>query len=125
MRNEKIFTEEELEDFAERSTTMERIAQQAEWDIVLLKSIDYLKEKIGEVFQGVISKVSPNGFYVSLINELVDVFVPLRELKGKFKFIAENFSLESKNKKYSLGDKINLMITRIIKERRYIEGIPV
>ncbi len=125
MRNENVFTEEELEDFAEKSTIMERIAQQAEWDIVLLKSIDYLKEKIGEVFQGVISKVTSNGFYVSLINELLDVFVPLRELKGKFRFRGENFTLESKNKKYSLGDKINLMITRIVKERRYIEGIPI
>lgn len=125
MRNENVFTEEELEDFAEKSTIMERIAQQAEWDIVLLKSIDYLKEKIGEVFQGVISKVTSNGFYVSLINELLDVFVPLRELKGKFRFRGENFTLESKNKKYSLGDKVNLMITRIVKERRYIEGIPI
>ncbi|MEO0231378.1 MAG: ribonuclease R [candidate division WOR-3 bacterium] len=125
MQNKRIFKEEELEDFAEKSTIMERIAQQAEWDIVLLKSIDYLKEKMGEVFEGIISKVTGDGFYVSLLNELVDVFIPLRELKGKFKFIRENFTLLSKNKKYSLGDKINLMITRIVKERKYIEGIPI
>ena len=125
MQNKKIFTEEELEDFAEKSTIMERIAQQAEWEIVLLKSIDYLKNKMGEVFEGIISKVRKDGFYVSLLNELVDVFVPLRELKGKFKFIEENFTLVSKNKKYSLGDKINLIITRIVKERKYIEGVPV
>lgn len=125
MKGEDGFPEEELEDYAERASMMERIAQQAEWDIVTLKSIDYLKERIGEIFEGIISKVTPNGFYVSLLNEFLEVFVPLRELKGRFRFNEDNFTLYSKKEKYTLGDKIKIMITRIIKERRYIEGLPV
>ncbi len=125
MKGKETFSEKELEDYAEKSSMMERVAQQAEWDIITLKSLEYLKQNMGKSFKGIISKVTPAGFYVSLLNELVDVFVPLRELKGKFRFREDNFSLESKNKKYTLGDKIDLIITRVIKERRYAEGISV
>lgn len=125
IKGKETFSEKELEDYAEKSSMMERVAQQAEWDIITLKSLEYLKQNMGKNLRGIISKVTPAGFYVSLLNELVDVFVPLRELKGRFKFREHSFSIESKKNSYTLGDELDLIITRVIKERRYAEGIPV
>ena len=57
-----------LPEVAKHSSEMERRADEAERETDKLKKVEYMEERIGQVFEGVISGVQEWGFYVELPN---------------------------------------------------------
>lgn len=57
---------------AKHSSEMERRADEAERETDKLKKVEYMEERIGQVFEGVISGVQEWGFYVELPNTVED-----------------------------------------------------
>lgn len=104
----------ELEEFAaasaEHSSTTERQAEEAERTVDDQKATEFMQTKIGEVFEGIISGVSPNGFFVELDNT-VEGFVGLERLpQGHYEYNESRYSISGVGKVYKIGDKISIRV---------------
>lgn len=104
----------ELEDFvinsAEHSSTTERQAEEAERTVDDQKATEYMSTKIGEVFDGVVSGVSPNGFFVELDNT-VEGFVGLERLpQGHYEYNEARYSISGVGQVYKIGDRIKVRV---------------
>ncbi len=100
-----------LEEIAKHSSNMEERAENAEWDLWEYKKLEFMKSKIGEVFEGVISGFSDEGIYVEIKEHLVEGLVPMRISIDENRYLAY-----SDSKIYKLGDKVRVKVIRVIKE---------
>ncbi len=95
---------------AEHSSTTERQAEEAERTVDAQKETEFMSGKIGEVFEGVISGVTPNGIYVELENT-IEGFISVNKLpKGRYEFNESRFMLSGMGKTYKIGDKIEIRV---------------
>ncbi len=100
---------------AKQSSDMERVAQEAEREVDDLKKAEYMSERIGEEFQGIISSVTSFGFFVELHNT-VEGLVSLTDLDDDYYVYDErHLSLigEATKKVYKLGDEVTIKVTRV------------
>ncbi|MFZ8846933.1 MAG: ribonuclease R [Candidatus Hydrothermia bacterium] len=103
---------EMLEDIANHCSNMEEKADNAEWDLWEYKKLEFMKNKIGEIFEGVISGFSDEGIFVEIKEHLVEGIIKLDNIR-----IDENRYIAYVNgKTYKLGQKINVKVVKVIKE---------
>jgi ribonuclease R len=69
-------TIERLPEIALRSSSRERIAEEAEREIERIKKAQFMADKIGEEFDAITLSVSRQGFFIELLNPFVEGFVP-------------------------------------------------
>ncbi len=101
-----------LEEIAKHSSFMEEKAEDAEWDLWEYKKLEFIKSKIGEVFEGIVSGFSYEGIFVEIKEHLVEGIVPFKNI-----LIDENRYLAYVNNDiYKLGQKLFVKIVRVIKE---------
>lgn len=110
-------TEKKLKEFenfsinsAERSSTMERQAEEAERAVDAQKQTEFMQGKIGEVFEGIVSGVTENGIYVELENTCEGFINIARLPKGKYDYDETHYMLRGVGKTYRLGDKISIRV---------------
>ena len=104
---------EELIVIGEKSSTMERIAQKAERDLIKMKSCRLMKDRVGEEFDVIISGVTKFGMFVSLIEMPIEGMVPLKNLTDDYYILKEDdFTIIGRkyNRRYRLGDKIRVRL---------------
>ncbi len=105
----------------ENASHKEQEAQEAERDVLDMKSAEYMEDHIGEIYEGVISGVSKFGFFVELPN-LIEGLVHISTLNGFYNYVPEMLSLICENKvKYSLGDTVKVKVVSASKEMRTID----
>ncbi|BCZ44848.1 ribonuclease R [Clostridium gelidum] len=95
---------------AKQSSEMERKAQDAEREVDDLKKAEYMEDKIGEEFEGVISSVTTFGLFVELPNT-IEGLVHITDLDDDYYIFNEaNLSLmgERTKKIYKLGAKVKV-----------------
>jgi ribonuclease R len=102
--------EEFVQNSAERSSTMERQAEEAERTVDAQKETEFMSGKIGEVYDGIISGVTENGIYVELENTIEGFISVLRLPKGRYEYNEERYSLSGVGKVYKIGDKISIRV---------------
>ena len=78
-KGEPILTEEELEKKADHLSHRERVAMEAEREILDRYRVRFMKDKLGEVYEGVISGVMAFGFFVELKEIFVEGLVRMTE----------------------------------------------
>ncbi len=102
---------------AERSSERERIAERAEFDHMDYKAMDFMKNRIGEVFEGLITHIMANGFFVQLKDILVEGFVSVDSLGGNFIFDPERYELREPRtgKSYRIGQNVKVMVVKVDK----------
>jgi ribonuclease R len=74
-----------------------------------------MSDKVGQVFEGVISGVTEFGFFVELIETKCEGLVPMRDLVDDFyEFDDDNYCIvgRRKKKKYQLGDIVKVEVAR-------------
>lgn len=106
---------EKLEEECQHSSEMEQLAANAERASIKYKQVEYLGERMGEVYTGVISGVTEWGLYVELDENKCEGLVPIRDLADDYyEFDEKNFCLIGRRKKgrYRLGDKITVQVAR-------------
>src|SRR5439155_1398386 len=69
---------------AEESSRRERVAMEAEREIVQLKKIQFMQDKVGGVYEGFVSGVAPFGFFVELCDVFVEGLVHVTALGGDY-----------------------------------------
>jgi ribonuclease R len=112
----------EVEYASKQSSEMERIAQDAEREVDDLKKAEYMADKIGEVFDGIISSVTNFGFFVELPNT-IEGLVHINDLNDDYYIYDEkHLSLIGERTKniYRLGDEVKIKVSKVDIEFREI-----
>ena len=112
-----------IDSLAEQSSKAERRAVDAEREVNSMKMAEYMSDKIGQKFEGMISAVTKFGLFVELSNT-VEGLVHLSVLKDDYYIYDEkNMILIGKRtgKIYRIGDKVQAKLTRADKESRQID----
>ena len=102
-----------LPEVAKHSSEMERRADEAERETDKLKKVEYMSERIGEVFEGVISGVTEWGFYVELPNTVEGLVHVTTLVDDYFHYNESTYVLvgEVTNIRYKLGQRVHVMVT--------------
>lgn len=114
-----------LKDITAHSSERERAAVDCEREVDDMKKAEYMQDHIGEVYDGIISGVTPFGMFVELEN-LIEGLIRLDDMTDDFyTYSEETFSLIGKNNKrgYRLGDKIKIQVKAANKEAKTIDFI--
>ncbi len=112
-----------LPEVAEISSRMERRADEAERETDDLKKVEYMKDKIGEEYDGIISGVLPSGFFVELENT-IEGMVRISSLTDDYYTFSEQiygFLGDRTKKVYKLGDAVRIKVVGISIAARQIE----
>ena len=115
------FFEEFVIQSAERSSTMERQAEEAERTVDAQKMTEFMQTKIGETFEGIISGVIANGFFVELENTIEGFVSVLRLPQGHYDFDENHYALRGLGKTYRIGDKIEIRVVSTDIVQRHID----
>lgn len=113
LNHKNYSSKDELEMLCKHSNDMERVAAEAERASVKYKQVEFMKDKIGQTFDGVISGVTEWGIYVEIIENRCEGMIRSRDLKGdQFAFDEENYRYVGRNTKkiYALGDTVKIMV---------------
>ncbi|MBI9073144.1 MAG: ribonuclease R [Melioribacteraceae bacterium] len=117
------FSLKKLEAMCEHCSAQERNAVSAERESVKIKQIEFLSEKLGEDFSGVISGVTNFGIFVKLNGNLAEGLIRLGDMDDDFYVYDEKtytITGRSSGKKFRLGDKLEVKVVRVDVERRMI-----
>ncbi len=112
------------EKMGSHSTEAEIRASEAERESIKLKQVEYMQDKIGITFDGVISGVTEWGLYIEEKETKSEGLVRLRDLKNDYyKLDRKNYCLigEKTKKKYSLGDSVKFKINSADLERKTLD----
>jgi ribonuclease R len=114
--------------WCKHSSEMERKAMEAEWASVKYKQVEFLADKIGEIFDGVISGVTEWGLYVELFDSKCEGMISLKDIYGDFfEYDEKNYCINGKKtgKKFQLGDQIRVKIARANLAKRQLDFLLV
>ena len=114
----------DLPAIAEESSRRERIAMDAEREIVQLKKVQLMQDKIGETFDGWVSGVAPFGAFVELRDVFVEGLVHVSALGDDFYELVEAQHLlrgRRTRRTFRVGDPLRVTVTGVSIERRQVE----
>jgi ribonuclease R len=115
---------DEYEEYCKHSSDMERRAMEAERASVKYKQAEYLMDRIGEEFDGLISGVSKWGIFVELTESKCEGMVSLRLLNDDFYYLdEENYCIIGQRwgKTYRLGDRIRIKVKKIDLQKKQMD----
>ncbi|MBQ2412806.1 MAG: ribonuclease R, partial [Anaerotignum sp.] len=99
---------QKMPDWAKHCSKQERVAEDAERDTDTLKKVEFMADKVGEIYEGIISGVTGWGLYVELPNTIAGM-IALNQLDDDFyEFDDKNMLVYGKRTKktYRLGDRV-------------------
>lgn len=108
--------------YAETSSEREKTAQKAERDSIDMKKAEYMEDKIGEEYEGIVSGVTEFGLFVELENT-VEGLIRFEDLGNEyFEYDEMHKQLigEQTRTTYKLGDKIKVQVIDVNKTSRRI-----
>ena len=119
---------DKLEQLCKHSSDQEQLAANAERASIKYKQVEYMSDRLGEVYDGVISGVTEWGLYVELDENKCEGLVPMRDLADDYyDFDERNYCLVGRryNHRYRLGDKIKVQVARCNLERKQLDFVIV
>ncbi len=105
----------EYEEYCEHSSDMEQLAASAERASIKYKQVEYMSERLGQVYDGVISGVTDWGIYVELNENKCEGMIPIRCLDDDYyEFDEKNYCIVGRHtgKRYQLGDELTVRIAK-------------
>jgi ribonuclease R len=124
LAEEKPGGEEKYQKMCDHSSKMERLAAEAERASVKYKQVEYMSDKTGQVFAGVISGVTEWGIYVEIIENQCEGMIHIRELVDDFyEYDEENYCLKGRStgKVYTLGDRVNIEVVKADLQKKQLD----
>lgn len=117
---DKVKTEEECR----HDSDMEVLASNAERASIRYKQVEFMRDRLGEIYEGVISGVTEWGFYVELDDNMCEGLVPIRDLADDYYDLDEkNYCLIGRRHgvRYTLGDRVKVQVARADLERKQLD----
>jgi len=115
---------DKLEKLCEHSSKMERFASEAERASIKYKQVEFMSDKLGQVFEGVISGVTEWGIYVEIIENQCEGMVSVRDLSDDFyEYDEENYCLRgrSEGRTYTLGERVRVEVVRADLQKKQLD----
>ena len=115
---------EKYEEMCKHCSDMEQLSASAERASIKYKQVEFLSERLGQTFDGVISGVNEWGFYVEINANKCEGMVPMRDLDDDYyEFDHKNYCLVGrKNKKiFRLGSPVTIQIARANLEKKQVD----
>ena len=110
---------QKIEGMAKWCSEREILAAKAQRDSIKYKQIEFLEDKIGQVFEGIISGVTDWGMYVELIESKCEGMV---RYNGNHKVDAENYTVNLKSGgSVRLGDEVKVIVKAVDLDRKQID----
>jgi ribonuclease R len=116
------------EQMCQHSSDMEKLAVEAERASIKYKQVEFLQDKLGEEFDGIISGVMEWGLFVELNDTKCEGLVHIRDLDDDFYIYNEHdYSIIGQNhgKKYQLGDPLRVKLVKTDMEKKQIDFVLV
>lgn len=111
-----------LEKIADLSTQREIIAQDAEFEIQDLKRMEFMKRRVGEIFEGIITHITPYGFFVEITRYLTEGFVSVESLDERYTYNREHRMLMSRSgRHFHIGQKLRVQVLKVDKFRKRMD----
>lgn len=113
-----------LEDECKHASDMEQLAANAERASIKYKQVEFMGERLGEEYDGVISGITEWGLYVEINENKCEGLVPIRDLEDDYyEFDEKNYCLMGRRKHriYRLGDPIRIKVARANLERKQLD----
>ena len=114
---------EQAEERAKQSSEREKIATKVERESEDIKKAEYMENKIGEIYEGIISSITSFGMFVQLENT-VEGLVRFEDLGDEYFYYDNDRKIligERTNKTYKIGDKVNIKVKNASKLLRQID----
>ena len=101
-----------LQEVATQSSEMERRAEEAERESVKLKKVEYMQDRIGEEFEGVISGITKWGAYVELPNTIEGLVHVVNMKDDHYEYREEQYELVGEHFRnvYKLGQRVRVRV---------------
>ena len=116
--------QEKYEAQCEQSSDMEQTAALAERASIKYKQVEFMADKIGQTFDGIISGITEFGLYVELNESKCEGMVPLRDLDDDYyDFDERNYQLlgRRRHRRYMLGDPIRVVVARANLDKKQLD----
>jgi ribonuclease R len=115
LNGEQYSNREELELLSKHSSEMEKMAAEAERASIKYKQVEYMSDKVGQIFKGTISGVTEWGIFVEIVENRCEGLIRSREMNDDaYIFDEDNYRYvgRHKGKVYALGDTVFIEVKR-------------
>ncbi len=112
---------DKIEEHAKWCSSRELIASKAQRDSIKYKQAEYLQDKIGQIFSGIISGVTEWGIYVELIDTKCEGMIRYQTLEGKWKPDLDKYLATNGFETIRLGDEINVTVSSVDLKKKQID----
>ena len=104
-----------MPDWAKHCSKQERVAEDAERDTDALKKVEFMEDKVGQIYEGIISGVTNWGIYVELPNTIEGMVALSRMDDDYYEFDEKKMLVFGKRtkKSYRLGDKVVVSVAKV------------
>ena len=123
-KGERSANQHYYEEMCEHSSMMEQIAANAERDYIKYKMVEFMEDKIGQVFEAHISGIQSYGIYCEIDENHCEGMVPMRDLDDDYyEFDEKNYCLVGRRRhhRYQLGDAVTIRVARANLEKRQLD----
>ncbi len=106
----------EYEEMCEHASEMEKQAEEMERQSIKYKQAEYLQDKIGQVFEGLVSGVSKWGLFVELKGNKCEGLVRYEDLPGDYYYLDDdNFRVigQDTGRVIQLGDEVRIRVKAV------------
>ena len=113
-----------LEELCEHSSEREVVAAEAERASIKYKMVEYMADKVGQVFDGHISGMSEWGIFVELEDSIVEGMVAMRDIVGDYyRFDEARYEVygHATGNVFTLGDKVRVRVKSADLRRRMLD----
>lgn len=117
-------SQDKYEELCEHCSTMEQLAASAERASIKYKQVEFMSDKLGQVFEGTVSGVTEFGLYVEINENKCEGMVPLRDLDDDYyEFDERNYCLWGRkyHHRYSLGDTVQVKVAKANLEKKQLD----
>lgn len=114
-QGQKSFPKDPFEEQCQHSSEMEKRAQEAERESIKYKQVEYMADKVGQEFDGLISGVSKWGIYVEIKENKCEGMIRLSDMDEDYYYLDEdNYRVLGFNTRieYKLGNPVRIRIKR-------------
>lgn len=119
----QLYDGEALLAIAAHSSETERRADEAERELIDLKKLEFMRDKLGEEYEGIVIHITKEGMYVELLELFVEGFVKITTLDDDYLLKERPLALVGRisRRVYRLGDRLRVCVDRIDRFRKRLD----
>jgi len=113
-----------IEEQSKWCSARELVAAKAQRDSIKYKQAEYLLDKIGNEFEGIVSGVTDWGFYVELIESKCEGMIRYQSLEGNWSVDTSSYTIQDDSGNIiRLGDRLMVVVKSVDLEKKQIDFI--